>query len=120
MAIERGDGPVAEELAGARLAAIVVPSRQNKRPRTRYGSAGNKDDRFDAYVLAGTLRTDGHRGNRGALTPSRPGRRRQCAASAGTSPRPGCRSSHVEITRRSGPCCPGPRRARNRTYIPAK
>jgi len=25
---------------------------------TRYGSAGNKDDRFDAYVLADTLRTD--------------------------------------------------------------
>jgi hypothetical protein len=23
--------------------------------------AGNKDDRLDAYVLAGTLRTDGHR-----------------------------------------------------------
>jgi len=29
--------------------------------RGRYGSAGNKDDRFDAYVLADTLRTDGHR-----------------------------------------------------------
>jgi Transposase len=29
--------------------------------RSRYGSAGNKDDRFDAYVLADTLRTDGHR-----------------------------------------------------------
>jgi len=24
----------------------------------RYGSAGNKDDRFDAFVLADTLRTD--------------------------------------------------------------
>ncbi|GEM_PF-4767403 len=27
----------------------------------RYGSAGNKDDRLDTYVLADTLRTDGHR-----------------------------------------------------------
>jgi hypothetical protein len=33
----------------------VVPSRQIKGLRTRYGSAGNKDDRFDAYVLADTL-----------------------------------------------------------------
>ena len=40
---------------------FVVPSRQIKGLRTRYGSAGNKDDRFDAYVLADTLRTDGHR-----------------------------------------------------------
>lgn len=27
----------------------------------RYGSAGNKDDRLDTYVLADTLRTGGHR-----------------------------------------------------------
>jgi hypothetical protein len=45
----------------AGLAVFVVPSRQVKGLRTRYGSAGNKDDRFDAYVLADTLRIDGHR-----------------------------------------------------------
>jgi transposase len=61
VAIERGDGPVVEELLEAGLAVFVVPSRQVKGLRTRYGSAGNKDDRFDAYVLADTLRTDGHR-----------------------------------------------------------
>jgi Transposase len=61
VAIERGDGPVVEELLAAGLAVFVVPSRQIKGLRTRYGSAGNKDDRFDAYVLADTLRTDGHR-----------------------------------------------------------
>lgn len=61
VAIERGDGPVVEELLGAQLAVFVVPSRQVKALRSRYGSAGNKDDRFDAYVLADTLRTDGHR-----------------------------------------------------------
>ncbi len=61
VAIERGDGPVVEVLFEAALAVFVVPSRQIKSLRGRYGSAGNKDDRFDAYVLADTLRTDGHR-----------------------------------------------------------
>jgi transposase len=61
VAIERGDGPVVEALLEADRAVFVVPSRQIKALRTRYGSAGNKDDRFDAYVLADTLRTDGHR-----------------------------------------------------------
>ena len=61
VAIERGDGPVVEALMEAGLAVFVVPSRQIKGLRSRYGSAGNKDDRFDAYVLADTLRTDGHR-----------------------------------------------------------
>jgi transposase len=61
VAIERGDGPVVAELLAAGLAVFVVPSRQIRGLRTRYGSAGNKDDRFDAYVLADTLRTDGHR-----------------------------------------------------------
>ena len=61
VAIERGDGPVVEVLFEAGLAVFVVPSRQIKSLRGRYGSAGNKDDRFDAYVLADTLRTDGHR-----------------------------------------------------------
>jgi transposase len=61
VAIERGDGPVVEELLAAGLAVFVVPSRQIKGLRTRYGPAGNKDDRFDAYVLADTLRAGGHR-----------------------------------------------------------
>jgi len=38
-----------------------------KNLRGRYGSAGNKDDRFDAFVLADTLRTD--RARLAALTP---------------------------------------------------
>jgi transposase len=32
-----------------------------KNLRSRYGSAGNKDDRFDAYVLADVVRTDARR-----------------------------------------------------------
>ena len=37
---------------------VVISPNQVKNLRGRYGSAGNKDDRFDAYVLADTLRTD--------------------------------------------------------------
>jgi len=36
----------------------MINPNQVKNLRSRYGSAGNKDDRFDAYVLADTLRTD--------------------------------------------------------------
>jgi transposase len=36
----------------------VISPNQVKNLRSRYGSAGNKDDRFDAFVLADTLRTD--------------------------------------------------------------
>jgi transposase len=61
VAIERGDGPVVQELINDGFVVFVVPSRQIKALRTRYGSAGNKDDRLDAYLLADTLRTDGHR-----------------------------------------------------------
>jgi len=42
VAIERGDGPVVEVLLDAALAVFVVPSRQIKSLRGRYGSAGNK------------------------------------------------------------------------------
>ncbi|WP_233160122.1 IS110 family transposase [Pseudonocardia sp. MH-G8] len=56
--IERGDGPVVEALRQAGLIAYVIAPQQLKNLRSRYGSAGNKDDRFDAFVLADTLRTD--------------------------------------------------------------
>jgi transposase len=58
--IERPDGPVVEALLDAGLPVAVVPPRQVKNLRSRYGRAG-KDDRFDAYVLADAMRTDGHR-----------------------------------------------------------
>jgi hypothetical protein len=64
VAIERGDGPVVEVLLDAEIPVFVVPSRQVKGLRSRYGSAGNKDDRFHDYVLADTLRTDGQRWTR--------------------------------------------------------
>lgn len=59
--IERGDGPVADTLLGAGLTLYVIPPGQVKNLRSRYGSAGNKDDRFDAYVLADVVRTDARR-----------------------------------------------------------
>jgi transposase len=61
VAIERPDGPVVEALMAAGLDVVVVSSRAVKALRTRYGLAGNKADRSDAYVLADCLRTDGHR-----------------------------------------------------------
>ena len=58
IAIERPDGPVVEALLEAALTVVVISPNQLKHLRSRYGSAGNKDDRFDAFVLADTLRTD--------------------------------------------------------------
>src|SRR5499427_8241026 len=58
VAIERPDGPVVDALLEAGLTVVVISPNQLKPLRSRYGSAGNKDDRFDAFVLADTLRTD--------------------------------------------------------------
>src|SRR5216684_4663396 len=58
VAIERGDGVLVAALLAAGLTVVVIASRQVKNLRSRYGSAGAKDDRFDAFVLADTLRTD--------------------------------------------------------------
>jgi transposase len=59
--IERGDGPVVDALLAAGLVVLVISPSQVKNLRSRYGSAGNKDDRFDAYVLADVVRTDRRR-----------------------------------------------------------
>ena len=58
VAIERPDGPVVEALLEAGTTVVVISPNQVKNLRGRYGSAGHKDDRFDAFVLADTLRTD--------------------------------------------------------------
>jgi hypothetical protein len=59
--IERPDGPIVDALLLAGLTVLVIPPAQVKNLRSRYGSAGNKDDRFDAYVLADVVRTDRRR-----------------------------------------------------------
>ena len=58
VAIERPDGPVVDALLAAGFTVVVISPNQVKNLRGRYGSAGNKDDRFDGFVLADTLRTD--------------------------------------------------------------
>lgn len=81
VAIERPDGPVIDTLLGAELTVVVISPNQVKNLRGRYGSAGNKDDRFDAFVLADTLRTDRPRLHR--LEPDTPATvalRRACRA----------------------------------------
>jgi transposase len=59
--IERPDGPVVDALRQAGLSVYVIPPGQLRNLRSRYGSAGNKDDRLDAYVLADVVRTDRRR-----------------------------------------------------------
>jgi len=61
VAIERPDGPVVDALLATGLQVVVISPRQVRAYRLRHGTAGNKDDRFDAFVLAEALRTDGHR-----------------------------------------------------------
>ena len=81
VAIERPDGPVVEALLAAEMTVVVISPNQVKNLRGRYGSAGNKDDRFDAFVLADTLRTD--RARLRALVPDTPptvALRRACRA----------------------------------------
>jgi hypothetical protein len=58
VAIERGDGQVVDTLLDAGLFVVVISPNQVHNLCGRYGSSGNKDDRFDAFVLADTLRTD--------------------------------------------------------------
>jgi transposase len=70
--IERPDGAVVDALLNAGLTVLVIAPNQVKNLRSRYGSAGNKDDRFDAYVLADTVRTDRHRLTRWSQTHRRP------------------------------------------------
>jgi transposase len=81
VAIERPDGPVIDALLAAEMTVVVISPNQVKNLRGRYGSAGNKDDRFDAFVLADTLRTD--RARLRALVPDTPptvALRRACRA----------------------------------------
>src|SRR5262249_36087511 len=80
VAIERGDGPVVEAMLAAGVTVVVITPRQVKNLRSRYGAAGNKDDRFDAYVLADVLRADRARLRALARMPRPPSR---CGRPAG-------------------------------------
>lgn len=58
--IETPQGPVVEALMERNLAVYSINPKQLDRFRDRVSPAGAKDDRLDAYVLATSLRTDGH------------------------------------------------------------
>ena len=61
VAIERGEGLVVELLVGIGHPVLMVDPASFKAARPRWGSAGAKSDRGDAYMLADNARTDGHR-----------------------------------------------------------
>lgn len=61
VAIERSDGIIVDRLHAAGIAVFPVSPRVSARARERHQAAARKNDRFDAFVLAETLRTDGHR-----------------------------------------------------------
>lgn len=58
VAIERSDGVLVERLLGAGYGVYPVGPRISARARERYQAAARKDDRFDAFVLADTLRQE--------------------------------------------------------------
>lgn len=58
VAIETPRGPVVETLLERGFCVFAVNPKQMDRFRDRFTMAGSKDDRFDAKVLADSLRTD--------------------------------------------------------------
>lgn len=89
--IERSDGPVADTLLAAGLTLFVIPPSPVKNLRSRYGPAGNKDDRFDAYVPGDVVRTDARR--RGPLV---------CDSEQTIALRSACRTRRDLVTHRVG------------------
>ena len=67
VAIERSEGLLVERLHSAGIAVFAVSPRVSAAARERYQAAARKSDRFDAFVLADLLRTDGWKWRR--LTP---------------------------------------------------
>src|SRR5262245_52168763 len=68
VAIERSDGIIVDRLHAVSVVVFPVSPRVSARARARHQAAARKNDRFDAFVLADTLRTDGWRWR--ALRPS--------------------------------------------------
>jgi len=93
VAIGRGEGALVDALLAAGLTVVVITSRQVKNLRSRYGPAGAKDDRFDAFVLAGVLRT-----GRARLRPLVPG------SPAALALRPAARARRDLVGHRAAAC----------------
>ncbi len=60
VSIERSDGAVIDTLMERGFAVFSLNPKQLDRFRDRFFPAGSKDDRRDAFVLAQSMRTDGH------------------------------------------------------------
>lgn len=69
IAVERSEGLLVEHLQAAGHIVFAVSPRIAARARERYRVASVKDDRFDAFVLADTLRHE-HRHWRALVVPS--------------------------------------------------
>jgi transposase len=61
VAIERSEGLLVERLQHEKFTVFPVSPRVSARARERYQAAARKNDRFDAFVLADVLRSDGWR-----------------------------------------------------------
>lgn len=61
VAIERSEGLLVDRLQAGGLVVYPVSPRVSARARERYQAAARKSDRFDAFVLADTLRQEGWR-----------------------------------------------------------
>jgi transposase len=72
-AIERSDGPLVDALLAAGVTVVVITPRQIKNLRSRYGSAGNKDDRLRR--LRARRRAAHRPGPAEAADPGQPGHR---------------------------------------------
>jgi transposase len=72
-AIERSDGPLVDALLAAGVRVVVITPRQVKNLRSRYGSAGNKDDRLRR--LRARRRAAHRPGPAAAADPGQPGHR---------------------------------------------
>ena len=68
-AIEKPHGAVVELFLDNAIAIFSINPKQVDRFRDRFSMSGAKDDRRDAFVLADSLRTDGHRFQRLQLPP---------------------------------------------------
>ena len=64
VAVERSEGLLVEHLQARGHAVFPVSPRISARARERYRVAAVKDDRFDAFVLADTLRHEHRTGGR--------------------------------------------------------
>jgi len=106
--IERPDGPVVDALRQAGLVVYVIPPGQLRNLRSRYGSAGNKDDRFDACAHrpapAASVADRPARHDRAAPDHPRPQgpRPREGLAAARSRGRKGCRRPVLTETQLTG------------------